>query len=206
VDFFLKDTTSKILEVCLRDSSTGAGKTGLAFGDVTASYCREGGTRVAITLASGTAGDAYSSGKWAEVDATNQAGLYQLHIPNAALVTGADAFTITLQAADPISYQKRWPLTDFDVRSVAMARAVAAIGIGTASGTPTTTNIPTSSLVPAASSEDQFVGRIVTFDKDTTTAGVRGHSTDITASTAGGVLTVTALATAPVSGDTFTIQ
>lgn len=32
-----------------------------------------------------------------------------------------------------------------------------------------------------------------------------GQRTDITASTAGGVLTVTALSDAPVSGDTFTI-
>jgi len=91
-------TTSKIIEVMLRDSTTGGGKTGLAFGDVTASYVREGGTRVAITLASGTAGDAYSSGKWAEVDATNQKGLYQLHLPNAAISTGVAAVTVSLQA------------------------------------------------------------------------------------------------------------
>lgn len=91
-------TTSKIIEVMLRDSTTGNGKTGLAFGDVTASYVREGGTRVAITLASGTAGDSYSSGKWAEVDATNQKGLYQLHLPNAAIASGVAAVTVSLQA------------------------------------------------------------------------------------------------------------
>ena len=56
-------TTSKIIEVMVRDSTTGAGKTGLAFGDVTASYVREGGTRTGISLATGTAGDSYSSGK-----------------------------------------------------------------------------------------------------------------------------------------------
>ncbi len=116
MDIILKGITSKILEVSLRDSSDGSGKTALAFGDVTASYCREGGTRTAIVLAAGSVGDAYSSGKWAEVDATNQAGLYQLHLPDAALATGADAVTITLQATDTISYQKRWPLVDVDAR------------------------------------------------------------------------------------------
>ena len=45
------------------------------------------------------------------------------------------------------------------------------------------------------------------FDYDTTTAALRGQATDITASSASATptLTVTALTTAPVSGDTFTI-
>lgn len=88
----------------------------------------------------------------------------------------------------------------------AMSRAVDGIVLGTASGTPTTTSIPTSSLVPAAAAADQFQGRVVTFDDATTTAELRGQTTDITSNTSGGVLTVTALTTAPVSGDTFTIQ
>lgn len=69
----------------------------------------------------------------------------------------------------------------------------------------TTTSIPTSSLSPAASAADQFKGRTLIFAKDTTTAALRGQATDITASTAGGTLTVTALTTAPASGDTFKI-
>ncbi|GMQ92503.1 MAG: hypothetical protein BMS9Abin11_1835 [Gammaproteobacteria bacterium] len=69
----------------------------------------------------------------------------------------------------------------------------------------TTTSIVTSSMDPAASVTDQFKGKIVTFDANTTTANLRGQSTDITASTAAGVLTVTALTDAAVSGDTFVI-
>jgi hypothetical protein len=68
-----------------------------------------------------------------------------------------------------------------------------------------TTSIPTSSLVPTAAVNDQFKGRIVIFDKDTATANLKGQATDITASTSGGTLTVTALTTAPASGDTFGI-
>lgn len=78
-----------------------------------------------------------------------------------------------------------------------------ASGVCTTGGT--TTSIPTSSLTPAAGVADQFKGRIVIFDNDTTTANLRGQATDITASTAGGVLTVAALTTAPASGDTFKI-
>lgn len=82
------------------------------------------------------------------------------------------------------------------------ARAIATATVGTGS---TTTSIVTSALSPSASANDQFKGRIVIFDKDTTTAALRGQATDITASTSGGVLTVSALTTAAVSGDTFTI-
>jgi hypothetical protein len=68
-----------------------------------------------------------------------------------------------------------------------------------------TTSIPTTSLTPAAAVNDQYKGRIVIFDKATATANLRGQATDISASTSGGTLTVTALTTAPASGDTFGI-
>lgn len=84
-------------------------------------------------------------------------------------------------------------------------RSTRAIVLGTVDAGATTTSIPTSALDPAASVADQFKGRIVIFDKDTTTAALRGQATDITANTNVGVLTVTALTTAPASGDTFTI-
>jgi len=112
----LKGTSSKIIEVILRDSTTGAGKTAVAYTNVTASYVREGLTRTAITLASGTAGDAYSSGKWCEVDATNCPGLYQLHLPDAALATGVNAVTTTLNASGVIDKVVRISLLDVDLR------------------------------------------------------------------------------------------
>lgn len=69
----------------------------------------------------------------------------------------------------------------------------------------TTTSIPTSSLVPAASVTDQFKGRTLVFTDDTATTQLRGQATDITASTSGGTLTVTALTNSPATGDTFVI-
>lgn len=79
-------------------------------------------------------------------------------------------------------------------------------GTGTVGVGSTTTSIVTSSIDPAASVTNQFLDRIVIFDRATTTAALRGQAANITASTAGGVLTVTALTTAPVNGDDFTIQ
>lgn len=78
---------------------------------------------------------------------------------------------------------------------------------GTVGASSTTTSIVTSAMTPATSVADQLRGRIVIFDHNTATAALRGQATDITASSASGtpVLTVTALTTAPASGDTFTI-
>ena len=90
-----------------------------------------------------------------------------------------------------------------------LAKTTRAIGRGTVTTGGTTTSIPTSAFTPASASAviDQFKGRIVTFDADTTTAALRGQSTDITANTAGATptFTVTALTTAPASGDTFSV-
>lgn len=86
-----------------------------------------------------------------------------------------------------------------------LERSTLGIVTGTVGAGSTTTSIVTSALSPAAAVIDQYKGRIVTFDSATTTANLRGQSTDITTNTALGVLTVTALTTAPVSGDTFTI-
>lgn len=90
-----------------------------------------------------------------------------------------------------------------------MAKTTRAIGRGTVTAASSTTSILTSAFVPASASTvaDQWKGRIITFDADTTTAALRAQSTDITANTSGATptFTVTALTTAPASGDTFSV-
>jgi hypothetical protein len=88
-----------------------------------------------------------------------------------------------------------------------LSKTTRVIGRGTASGVPTTTSIPTSAFAPAGAVLNQFVGRVITFDATTTTTALRGQSTDITASSnaANPTFTVSALTTAPVSGDTFSV-
>jgi len=88
-----------------------------------------------------------------------------------------------------------------------LAKTTRAIARGTVTAGASTTSIPTSAMSPATAVADQLKGRIVTFDADTTTANLRSQSTDITASSASATptLTVTALTTAPVAGDLFSI-
>ena len=75
-------------------------------------------------------------------------------------------------------------------------------------GVSSTTSFTPSALSPAGSTPDQFKGAILIFDNATTTAGLRGQRTDITASSAAAlpIFTFTPLTTTPVSGDTFSIQ
>jgi hypothetical protein len=88
-----------------------------------------------------------------------------------------------------------------------LAKTTRVIGRGTVSGTPSTTSVPTSAFAPSGSVSDQFKGRVITFDADTTTAALRGQSTTISSSTAAAAptFTVAALTTAPAAGDTFSV-
>jgi hypothetical protein len=95
---------SYIIEFPVYDSSssTGALLAGLTFetASLVAYYDRWGaaGAATEITLATMTKGT-YTSGGFVAVDGTNQAGRYQLCIPDAALASGANGVTITLQGA-----------------------------------------------------------------------------------------------------------
>lgn len=97
-------STSKIIQFPIFDSSstTGALLTGLAFNSasLTAYYSREGvtGAAVAITLATTTKGT-WATGGFVAVDGTNMPGWYELHIPDAALASGAKSVSIHLKGA-----------------------------------------------------------------------------------------------------------
>lgn len=210
----LKGSTDVTEYVFIQDSSSavGAGLTGLVWNaaGLVASQVRPLAARVAITLATQTVTGAHSNGGFVEVDATNMPGVYRFDPPDTVYATGVPSVVVMLKGAtNMVPLVLEIQLLDFDLNEADVAvnfkRAILGDVRGTASGTPTTTSIPTSSLVPAAAVTDQFKGRILTFDKDTTTTNLRGQATDITASTAAGVLTVSALTTAPVSGDTFVI-
>ena len=111
-----KGTTNKQVEIVIRDSTTGQGKTGVAHSSVTAKYWREGASSgTAITMQSGTLG-LYLSGSWAAVDGTNMPGVYQFSIPDAALASGADAVTISFTISGAIDKVIRIALIDVDFR------------------------------------------------------------------------------------------
>lgn len=206
----LKGTTSKIIEISVKDTVSAQGKTGIAHTDVTASYVREGSTRTAITLASGSAGDAYSSGKWAEVDSTNCRGLYQLHIPDAALATGVNAVTITLQSTGMVDKAVRIALIDADLRNAGWDNfhlssnqiIPGTVDTVTNTHTPTTTEFQADDITEATA--DHYNGRIIIF----TSGNLNGQATIITDySQVGGIgqFTVNAMTEAPANNDTFII-
>lgn len=72
---------------------------------------------------------------------------------------------------------------------------------------PTTSSFTPSSVSTEPSVLNQWRGRILVFDNDTTTAALRGQATDIVGSSAAALplLTLTPLTTAPASGDSFSI-
>jgi hypothetical protein len=115
-NIYKKGSTSIIIQVMLRDATSGAGKTNVAYNGITAYYCRPGGTSQQITLIAGAPGAAYSSGKWAEIDATNQKGMYQLHVPDACLATGANVVDISIQGTGVIDARVKIVLIDSDLR------------------------------------------------------------------------------------------
>ena len=83
----------------LRDSNTGAAKTGLtaASAGAQASYTRKGGSAASVTLtalAGPTA--AHTDGGFIEVDATKSPGLYRLDLPDAACASGVAYVVVSL--------------------------------------------------------------------------------------------------------------
>jgi hypothetical protein len=102
-------TTSQVLEIFIQDatSTTGAGKTGLAFNTagLACFYKRSLGTAsVSVTLANITTLGTFVSGGFKEVDSTNMPGVYEFDPPNAALAAGADSvvFIITGTGIAPL--------------------------------------------------------------------------------------------------------
>lgn len=81
------------------------------------------------------------------------------------------------------------------------------IGRGTCTTGGTTTSVPTSAFTPSGAALNQFVGRVILFDFNTTTAALRGQQATITGSSnaANPTFTVSTMTTAPASGDTFSV-
>jgi len=97
---YVKDSTSVIVEVFIKDSSTGSGKTGLTSGSagLTAGWGRADQGNAANTtcvVAAATRGT-YTSCGFVEKDATNAAGIYEIGLPTAVLADGADQAIFTI--------------------------------------------------------------------------------------------------------------
>ena len=105
-------STSLSLPIILRKTADNTEQTGKVAVDMTASYWRQGGLRVGITLSNLAAVDSvYSSGGVKEVDATNMPGLYRLDPPDAAIATGVDWVVIAIKVASTYVFYERYALT-----------------------------------------------------------------------------------------------
>lgn len=87
-------STSQSIEVYLGVTGLTASTSGLS-----ARYNRTRTASVSIPLVARTIGQAWTSGGFAEVDATNMPGVYRLDLPDAALAAGADDVTIVVRGA-----------------------------------------------------------------------------------------------------------
>ncbi len=92
------NSTGVIIEVFLQDSTstTGAGKTGLLFSDITCYYKRNDGTAaVQVTMATITTLGTWETGGFKKVSDANMPGVYEFDPPNAAFVAGANFNEVT---------------------------------------------------------------------------------------------------------------
>ena len=87
-------STSQSIELYLGATGLTASTAGLS-----ARYNRTRTASVSIPLVARTIAQAWTSGGFAEVDATNMPGVYRLDLPDAALIAGADDVTIVVRGA-----------------------------------------------------------------------------------------------------------
>lgn len=204
--------------------SISAAAVDLIWDEATAGHATAGSTGKALTDA-GSAGDpwgtalpgAYGAGTAGKIVGDNLNATVSSRASQTSLDT-VDDFLDTEMAAvkaktDSLSFTAAG-FVDANVLLVSgsadaddrLRRGVLTTVLGTVGVGSTTTNVIASSTSPVSSVNDQFKGRIMIFAWDTTTAALRGQATDITAYTnATGAFTVTALTTAPASGDSFVV-
>jgi len=87
-------STSQSIELYLGATGLTASTSGLS-----ARYNRTRTASVSIPLVARTIAQAWTSGGFAEVDATNMPGIYRLDLPDAALAAGADDVTVVMRGA-----------------------------------------------------------------------------------------------------------
>lgn len=127
----LAGSTSLSIPFVLRKTSDNTEATGKVAADMTGSYWRQGGVRVSIPLSDLAAvNSAYSSGGVKEVDATNEAGLYRLDVPDAAIATGADWAVVSVKVGSVYVYHERFALTTNVVQSGDAFARIGATGSG----------------------------------------------------------------------------
>jgi hypothetical protein len=176
-------------------------------------FCTVATTGVPTTLAGSPSVAAYPDNSATEitagitltVDFDSRTGLNNVHV----VATEANGYApgikyILVITAGTVSGSS---VVGYVVGEFTVQNKISGIADGVCGAGGSASSIVTSSCTPNAGAADSFKGRIVIFDRNTTTAALRCQATDITANTSGATptLTVTALTTAPATGDRFRI-
>lgn len=185
-----KNTASQKIAMFAFDAATGLPKTGDA-ANITAYVSKDWGSVTQLTDTSAT-----------EMDNTNAKGWYLFDV------------TATECNADALLFSGKSTTSNISVvgvlvftTSINLAKTAAIVGRGTCTTGGSTTSVVTSAFAPTAIAADQFKGRTIVFDADTTTTELRGQATNITANNSVNppTFTVSTITTAPASGDTFSV-
>lgn len=136
-------STDLSVPVILRQTTDNKELKGLTDANILASYWRQGGIRVSITLTSlAAANSAHADGGWIEVDSAAMPGVYRLDLPDAAIASAADWVVLSAISTTTSSYLwvQEYTITGdpassigFAVINVATASLIAAVA--TLSGT-----------------------------------------------------------------------
>lgn len=173
-------------------------------------YRREGAAKAlfnAVTLASLSA--THSDGGIEHI----ANGYYRVDVPDAAWASGADGVLVGADYPGVGVVAAYHQLVEFDragAEAKRLRRSLLGVALGTVGAGSTATLIVALAVEPSPTSADQFLGKVLTFDMNTTSAALRGQSTRITdvqiANSPTDVqITVDTLTASPASGDTFSI-
>lgn len=181
-----RGTTSKLVRVFVQDSgqSDGRGLTGLAqnAAGFVAYYIREGdASPTVIAKSAGTVGT-WSSGGWAEIDATNMPGLYEFGLPNTVLAGGASVVVLLKGAAGMVPVPLEIQLVAFDTEdatALGLSRLDAAISTRLATAGYTAPDNATIATRATQASVDTVAGYL-----DTEVAAIKAKTDNLPASPA----------------------
>lgn len=119
------------IPVELRTTGTSIETTGKVYTDVTASYWRQDGIRVAISTATlASANSTHTDGGFVQVDATNQPGAYRLDLPDAAVATGSDWVVVSVKVTGCFVYHVQLPLSTDVIQTGDSFARIGAAGAG----------------------------------------------------------------------------
>lgn len=200
----IPQSTSYLLIFKAYLTTTGAEATGVT---IAITISKNGATSFSNPNAGATNATEMASG-WYKVtlDSTDTGTLGPLAVRGAAATIQDVGIALTVVSANNAGLSALPDSTSINKTGNTIAR-------GTVTTGGSTTSVPTSALSIAGSAasgvvSNQFAGRVILFDGDTTTAGLRGASTTIGSSSNSNTPTFTVTATlpaTPASGDTFSI-